>query len=527
MTINIVIGIGGTGAKVVESVLHLTSAGLLPEQLYVGLVDQDRSNGNVNRTERLVQTLINARRAWREGTGHHTLGSSPLFRSEIRKVSESENVWTPHPNANVTLAQIFDRESMDETEQRLFDSLFAVGKGAGDTEQRMPLDQGYRGRPHIGAAAMTSRIETDVDFWKQLVEHVNSARGSRDVNILLVGSVFGGTGAAGFPTLAKLIRRKIPEGAENVRIGGVLMLPYFDFAAPPSDEVDSADANVARAEELAQQSQNALKYYADMLAREPVFDQLYMVGWDQPFSVGDHHAGAQAQENPPLLPEVFAGLAAARFFEDRQDRADGSEVYTVARADADAVNWTDLPSPFGDNHVPLKSLGRLLRFGASWKYWSPIVSRPRSGLSRMITRDPWYRMQQVNSIDFRAAAPENEVAALNQYVDDLLRWAAAIEVHANAAKLDFRLWRLEEITQRDGNGSNRFRLPVVLNEQQHDALLNRLIVPGESTGSLPTSADLLNRLSTEAEPDQGQRGLGVFVSALHAFSDLQLETASY
>lgn len=527
MTINIVIGIGGTGAKVVESTLHLTSAGLMPEQVYVGLVDQDRSNGNVNRTERLIQTMIDARRAWREGSGNHTLGTSPLFRTEIRKISEVENVWTPHPNANVTLAQIFDRESMNETEQRLFDSLFAIGKGAGDTEQRMPLDQGYRGRPHIGAAAMTSRIETDVDFWKQLVEHVNSARGSRDVNILLAGSVFGGTGAAGFPTLAKLIRRKIPAGADNVRIGGVLMLPYFDFAAPPSDEVDSADANVARAEELAQQSQNALKYYADMLAREPVFDQMYMVGWDRPFSVGDHHAGAQAQENPALLPEVYGALAAARFFEADDGQTGESEVYTVARARSETVTWSDLPSPQGDNHLPLKALGRLLRFGAAWKYWSPIVSRPRSGLARMINRDPWYRMQQINHIDFRGAAPENEVASLDHYVDDLLRWAAAIEIHAAAAKLDFRLWKLEEITQREADGSNRFTLPATLAENRYDALLNRLIIPGEATGTLPTAADLLHRLSTEAEPDNGQRGLGIFVSALHTFSDLQPESASY
>lgn len=526
MTVNIVIGIGGTGAKVVESILHMTAAGLVAEQLQVGLVDQDRSNGNVNRTERLIETLIKSRKVWREGSGVHALGNSPLFRSDIRKISNNENVWTPHPSANVTLAQIFDRESMSEQEQRLFDGLFAIGQGAGDTEQRMPLDQGYRGRPHIGAAAMTSRIEDDIDFWRQLLEAVNAARGSRDVNILLAGSVFGGTGAAGFPTLAKLIRRKIPNGAENVRIGGVLMLPYFDFAAPPSDDAASSDANVARAEELAQQSKNALKYYADMLSREQVFDQLYMVGWDTPFSVGDHHAGANAQENPPLAPEVFAGLAAARFFQDKSGKTERSEVYTVARAETDTLTWSDLPSPVADSHAPLRAIGRLLRFAASWKYWSSIVSRPRSGVSRLVNRDPWFKLQQLGKIDFRAAAPENEVRALDGYVDDLLRWAASIEVHANAAKLDFRLWKLEEIIARTGDGSPRFNLPAALQERQHDNLLNRLIVPGPTTGNLPNSADLLHRLSTEVEEDSGQRGIGVFVSALHAFSDIEPAAAS-
>ena len=61
MAVNILIGVGGTGAKVVESTLHAAVAGLAGDNLTVGLVDQDGSNGNVGRTAQLLATIVSAR----------------------------------------------------------------------------------------------------------------------------------------------------------------------------------------------------------------------------------------------------------------------------------------------------------------------------------------------------------------------------------------------------------------------------------------------------------------------------------
>ena len=51
---NFIIGIGGTGAKCLEHLLHCCSSGLGPEQLWAGMVDQDEANGNVSRTKILL-----------------------------------------------------------------------------------------------------------------------------------------------------------------------------------------------------------------------------------------------------------------------------------------------------------------------------------------------------------------------------------------------------------------------------------------------------------------------------------------
>ena len=46
------ISIGGTGAKVMESLIHLCIAGILPEneRLFISAIDPDVGNGNLERT---------------------------------------------------------------------------------------------------------------------------------------------------------------------------------------------------------------------------------------------------------------------------------------------------------------------------------------------------------------------------------------------------------------------------------------------------------------------------------------------
>ena len=51
---NFIVGIGGTGAKCLEHLLHCCSAGLGPDNLWAGMVDQDEANGNVSRTKILL-----------------------------------------------------------------------------------------------------------------------------------------------------------------------------------------------------------------------------------------------------------------------------------------------------------------------------------------------------------------------------------------------------------------------------------------------------------------------------------------
>ena len=82
-----VIGIGGTGAKCVEALIHLCAAGLMPdrkngqgqplgkEDLYVAFVDSDVSNGSLER----AQITLNQYNACKS----NKLGASDLFKTQV------------------------------------------------------------------------------------------------------------------------------------------------------------------------------------------------------------------------------------------------------------------------------------------------------------------------------------------------------------------------------------------------------------------------------------------------------------
>ena len=46
-------------------------------------------------------------------------------------------------------------------------------------------------------------------FWSQIHKAIDAARGGEEVRIFIIGSIFGGTGASGFPNIARKICKMI------------------------------------------------------------------------------------------------------------------------------------------------------------------------------------------------------------------------------------------------------------------------------------------------------------------------------
>ena len=69
----ILLGIGGTGAKVVESALMMFAAGIGEGPVHIGLIDQDGANGNVERTRHLLSRLIEFREFWSRPNQPHAI----------------------------------------------------------------------------------------------------------------------------------------------------------------------------------------------------------------------------------------------------------------------------------------------------------------------------------------------------------------------------------------------------------------------------------------------------------------------
>ena len=97
-------------------------------------------------------------------------------------------------------------------------------------ERTTLLNEGFRGHPSIGAAVIAKKINLsdgnytiEGEVWSWLKNRVNEdVKTGLTARIFLVGSIFGGTGAAGLPTVAKLLRHTFESFCESkkVVIGG-------------------------------------------------------------------------------------------------------------------------------------------------------------------------------------------------------------------------------------------------------------------------------------------------------------------
>lgn len=483
------IGIGGTGAKCLESLVHLAAAGMIPdERLYVLFVDPDTTNGCL---ERAVVTL-NHYKAFKDDP---QLTQSHLLRTKI--FSADSNIWTPFTdnftdNAQPRLSDFFDYHSLrmagDKTRvaaAHLFESLYS------EKERETTLNRGFRGHPSIGASVMAQTVRLgEEDPWRTFRSRVSN---DTDAKIFLAGSIFGGTGASGFPTIAQLIRDEL--GGKNVKMGGALVLPYFTFAAVEDDELK------AKAEHFLMNTQAALKYY-HLWNKTAIYDAIYLLGDESQIEV-EHFLGGSRQRNSPHFIELYAALAAVDFFgrdfEDDQE----PQYFMIARERTNQIEWTDLPD--GENGETIRSKIRQLTCFA-FAYLS--VYQPR--LQEIHNngkgyRAPWY-------VDFfERSGISNDQTLLDivaNYCRDFLLWLANIQ-HSVGPETG-GLVKYEAYAKKVKG--NRLELRDV-----NDFVLEEfgnLISPGEQ----PTFR-VVNKLWEHMCDDKGKNdsatGIGKFLSTLY------------
>lgn len=415
---NVLIGIGGTGAKVVEAALVLFAAGIGPAEVHVGLVDQDRSNGNVNRTETSLEHLVRFQALWQGGAEASGIDADralpaadrlDLAGVRVHALLDDRALWSPERD-DVSLHDVLGRD-LSDGRQELFDLLFMPG----GQEQDLQLGEGYRGRAHVGAAALAAAMLEDENQLISRLRALMEAGDRGEVRIFLVGSAFGGTGAAGFPTLARELHRIRTDpdfgNRGQVRIGGALMLPYFGFARPDDD-----GQPVVTADELLPKAQLALEYYGKLFETENTFDRFYVMGWDPFFNLGYHEAGNREQRNPPLLPELMAACGAVDFLRSEVRPADVGDVPVmhVARAER-GISWPDLPL-----EGVKERLGRLIRFSAYWLH----MAEPLFQRTALLGSGNWTQRLRGR---MKPAEHEAQLLALRRVARDVLAWAAAIE----------------------------------------------------------------------------------------------------
>lgn len=302
-----VFGIGGTGARVIRSLTMLLASGVILgeniDTVIPVIIDQDRSNGDLTRTIALLKTYKSL---------HDQLKFGRNSKSEFFKT----NIDDLNTSFRMQVADVADKDfqsyikylNLDTRNKALVSLLFSK------KNLEAHMDVGFKGNPNMGSVVLNNfSTEADNDLGSILESFQSGDK------IFIISSIFGGTGAAGFPLLLKTLRQaqssQLPSAAlvANAPIGAITVLPYFGVQHDEDSEINM-DSFMSKAKA-------ALSYYRDNLNT----DVLYYIS-DKLSKNYDNHEGDSAQRNNAHFVEMVAALSIVDFCKNNVQH-DGSKSF--------------------------------------------------------------------------------------------------------------------------------------------------------------------------------------------------------
>lgn len=405
-----ILAIGGTGAKTVESIIHAAAVGLFSSQtsvedLHILLIDPDAGNGNAAST----QTTL-----WIYEKCYELLNTSSSrslwMSSKIERIQDGN--WSVFERSDDTLKGAFEYGDYRDEDPRkhLFDVLYTK------EERELVLREGFRGRPAIGAAVISqlSQQEKNDASWQALIEEIDSSQnGGKVPKVFLCGSIFGGTGASGLPTLGRLLANKLGEDGKNllgkIKFGCLLFLPYFQFSKPKN-----VDEEVfAKSDDFILKTEAALRYYAN---QDLKFDSVYLLGLPSLSTVDNFSTGGSNQRNPPHFLEFYGALALRDFLFTKKPET--SQVTVLNREKPDLLTWSDIPK---FNEVRPKMIVAT-RFAFAWL--AAIVPDLKHAETR--PRDVGWALKFFNAQELKSSAEQDNIRAISDWCRNYLEWLGKI-----------------------------------------------------------------------------------------------------
>ena len=473
------------------------------------MVDQDEANGNVSRTKILLSKYMNLRSTLRDEGKHDLAEDSDLFKTNI--ITNNDSVWLPLKGADPTLEEVISYNVLKPEVRGLIDCLYDP------EEKKQNLSEGFRARPNIGAAAMLATTANEDDpFWSQIYKAIDAARGGEEVRVFIISSIFGGTGASGFPNIARRIKQiqKEKNVTSNFHLGGALMLPYFNYQVP---EENMEGELFARPEEFLDQTKGALQYYSKLFEYDKIFDQVYVTGWDPLSKLANFKMGGNLQNNPPLFPELYAALGALRFFSEDNKINDTQEIFHIGKNDSQDILWSDIPN-VSSNLNSKESLSKLIRFAFTYNWmYGPALSGSWSKIKKYQNENWFKRLIYKNTYNDDSKACEighehNQeiILSMLEYSQDVLTWITDMQcstVVNTDQKMDLIV--ADFFSQYSAkNTSKRVNIKEKLNSSEKK-LFNTLINDSKNLKLLNIMSNICYK-----KVNKNQKGLGVFMDIL-------------
>lgn len=397
-----IFAIGGTGSRVLKSLTMLLAAGVKATQnnfeIVPIIIDPHKGNNDLKRTVRLMD---NYQKISTESNAENGFFATKI--STLDKIIASDSKMTDsfvfdiQDVSNTKFRDYIDFNQLDESNKALTDLLFS-GYSTNKRQEKVNLldvemDIGFVGNPNIGSIVL--------DQFKDSVEFREFANNFNDGDrIFIISSIFGGTGAAGFPTILKNIRnaRNTPglnaQGfLENAPIGAITVMPYFNLETDDKSPIQRAD--------FIAKTRSALYYYKESVNKK--INALYYVGDDFSGKAYKNDPGDGGQQNEAHFIELAASMAVINFMDLSDSELqcnNGKSINPVfkefsIRNNSESVNFSDLED-FTERQIskPLAQLTLFKRFldeqmskSAGLQAWSTDLPT----IDKIFLDSPFYR----------------------------------------------------------------------------------------------------------------------------------------
>ena len=256
--------IGGTGIRVMKSITMLMAGGLDTNGYMVVPIIID-THLDLEEKKNLHSLIESYQTIYKNSINNGSSTLNPLtgfFNSEIRTIDDIDTTMTATHHvagSSEKFSQYINLSNIgaNDINNHLVSTLFS------SKNLNNPLSVGFKGNPNMGTVVLGDMIE-GADWFKSFKLHCE--QGDR---VFIISSIFGGTGASGYPLLEKKIKLAQNEPAvKNALMGAVTVLPYYGLKDPATTGSDIDSANFYT------KTKAALAYYQGTVKS----DYLYYIG---------------------------------------------------------------------------------------------------------------------------------------------------------------------------------------------------------------------------------------------------------
>ncbi|MEX1377718.1 MAG: hypothetical protein AB1Z23_09660 [Eubacteriales bacterium] len=369
-----IIAVGGTGIKCLESFLYINAVNGLEHEEEINyevlIIDSDE-NGNYKALQESAIGYKRLREVFRDN--EKSMGQRPFANAFATKKDDDRlNNWRIVKDPSET--NISRLAPQDEKVKGLLEVLYEPGyKG----ELDMTLENGVHGKPKVGSLVVEYFLGKEKGddksewgkFMSKLDADIAKCSEKEPLEIVIMGSVFGGTGASGLRTIAnniighttilknnddKFVCKDLIE-RDQMKISVLMMLPYFEIPNNlelTEDEYGLTDinSNTAYALDYYKQDEDFMRKITTIVIGKSNYDEVKDVFSISKDKEDDYAEGGEAQKNRALIPELLAALAMDSFFIGRMKK---NKLYYLARdTEQDyKIQWKGMPNP--PNYLPM------------------------------------------------------------------------------------------------------------------------------------------------------------------------------